>query len=138
AYFDAPLVPAPSMADSLIKNIRKTITMADVLLIIVILSAIILSGIRIHKNRNQLHVFVYKDNILVGSYPLDKDRTVVIDEHNTIQIRNRKVRMISADCPDKRCIKQGDTQTMPIICVPNHLIVEIKKNHAEPSKFILY
>jgi hypothetical protein len=79
---------------------------------------------------------VYKDNALMGVYPLPMDKTIDIDQHNSIEIRGDRVRMIKADCRDKRCVKQGFSSTLPIICLPNHLIVEVKQSETE-RKFIL-
>jgi hypothetical protein len=62
---------------------------------------------------------------------------ITIDQHNTIEIRDQKVRMLSADCPDKRCVKMGFVQNVPIICLPNQVMVEIKSGEHE-RKFILH
>lgn len=73
----------------------------------------------------------------MGEYPLEEDRDIAIDMHNRLRISDHKVRMIYADCPDKRCIKQGASNMFPIICLPNRLVVEIK-NLKGDKQFILY
>jgi len=116
--------------------ITNELKFADVILIILVVLAI---GLTFQKNlshKAEQKVFVYKNAQIMGTYSLDQNKTIVIDEHNTIQIDNGQVRMVKADCPDKRCIKQGWTRSLPIICLPNHLIVEIKGSEAE-KKFIL-
>jgi hypothetical protein len=104
---------------------------ADILLIIVILIFIAFNSVHYANNKQVKSVFVYKDNHLQGEYPLGIDATIVIDEHNTIEIFNQQVRMIETDCPDKRCVKQGFSSSLPIICLPNHLIIEIKADDKE-------
>ena len=48
--------------------------------------------------------------------------------YNLVEIGDERVRVIEADCPDKIDVKQvyisriGET----IVCLPNHLVVEIK------------
>ena len=56
-----------------------------------------------------------------------------IDQENTIQIKNQKVKMIQATCPDHLCIKQGtiDKKGSTIVCLPHHLIIEIKEGKEE-------
>ena len=44
-----------------------------------------------------------------------------------IEIKERQVRMLSSDCPDRFCLRQGwiqDSHT-PIICLPNLTVIEI-------------
>ncbi|HRY84255.1 MAG TPA: NusG domain II-containing protein [Candidatus Cloacimonadota bacterium] len=45
--------------------------------------------------------------------------------------------MSYADCPDKRCVKQGASDMFPIICLPNHVVVEIKTSGGK-KQFLLY
>ncbi len=91
-----------------------------------------------HRSRSTTgsNIYVYKDNVLIGIYPATQERKLRIDEHNSLQIKDGKVRMLSADCPDKRCVKQGWTSALPIICLPNHLVIEIKQSETE-RKLIL-
>ncbi len=109
----------------------RELRIADVMLIIVILVFIAISAYRLSNHEREKSVFVYKNNQLYGEYPLYIDATIVIDEHNTIEIKDKKVRMIKADCPDERCVKQGFSSSLPIMCVPNHVIIEIKVKDAD-------
>lgn len=109
----------------------RELRIADVMLIIVILVCVAISAYRLSNREREMSVFVYKNNQLYGEYPLLIDATIVIDEHNTIEIKDKKVRMIKADCPDERCVKQGFSSSLPIMCVPNHVIIEIKVNDAD-------
>ena len=56
-----------------------------------------------------------------------------LSKENTIQIKNQKVKMIQATCPDHLCIKQGtiDKKGSTIVCLPHHLIIEIKEGKEE-------
>lgn len=49
---------------------------------------------------------------------------------NTIEIKNDKVRVIEADCPDKIDVKWGYIENIGdiIVCVPNRFIIEIKSD----------
>lgn len=120
----------------MIKVITK-LSVADMTLVLLLLVLSILSGIQYWKRNKNERVLVYKDNVQIGDYDLNTDRIIAIDEHNSITIQNGRVAMLRADCPDKRCVKQGFSHNLPIICLPNHLVIEIKENDKN-NKFILY
>ena len=44
---------------------------------------------------------------------------------NTIEIKNGKIRVSSAECPDKTCVNMGwlSSSAAPIVCLPNHLVI---------------
>jgi hypothetical protein len=113
------------------RRLREHMSLADFLLILAVVAAIIASGFMFLSKDEQRYVHIYKDNLAVGVYPLDKDRVIRIDTHNTVEIRNGKVRMLAADCPDKRCVKQGAGDVLPIVCLPNRVVVEIRSSNAE-------
>ena len=45
---------------------------------------------------------------------------------NTVEIKDGKIRVLSADCPDKTCVRMGwlESSTMPIVCLPHKLVIE--------------
>lgn len=45
---------------------------------------------------------------------------------NEIEIKDGKIRVKSADCPDKTCVHMGwlHNAAMPIVCLPHHLVIE--------------
>lgn len=118
------------------KLIRQQLTISDVVLILIVLVTAILLLLNKSGSSQSSYVYVYKNNQLVEKHSISENTTITIDEHNTIQISGGRVRMIKADCPDKRCIKQGWTSRMPIMCLPNELIIEIKNNDTD-RKLIL-
>lgn len=63
----------------------------------------------------------------VGVYDLSLDREINLDGHNTVVIEGGKVRMESADCPDRLCVKKGEISYagQSIVCLPNKTVVEI-------------
>ena len=104
----------------------KNKTLRNDLIVIVILFLII-EGLFFFKSRKQGQLIeITKDNQIYGYYSLNEDQIIKIDQENTIQIKNQKVKMIQATCPDHLCIKQGT-----IVCLPHHLIIEIKEGKEE-------
>lgn len=111
--------------------IWKALTWADLVLIGAVVLAIIGSAAWAWKKNYDRSVFIYKNGALLGVYPLNEDRTIRIDGHNTVGIERGKVRMLAADCPGKRCVKQGAGDVLPIICLPNRVVVEIRGRDAK-------
>ncbi|HWR58897.1 MAG TPA: NusG domain II-containing protein [Thermodesulfovibrionales bacterium] len=59
-------------------------------------------------------------------YPVDSDRTVRIESpygHLTLEIKDRKVRVVGASCPSKHCEHQGWITGGAIICLPGRISV---------------
>lgn len=62
---------------------------------------------------------------------LTEPKTVVVEGEggltNTIIAEKGSIRVEHADCPDQVCVRQGaiSNGTVPIVCLPNHLIIEI-------------
>ena len=83
-----------------------------------------------------------KNTVLIKSggkviYTLDlsreSDREFEIKtEHgsNTVEIKDGKIRVKSADCPDKTCVRMGwlSSSAMPIVCLPHELVIEFDDN----------
>lgn len=117
-----------------IKKYLRSLTIADVVLIVLCVVAVIafIPG----KREEGSVVLVYKDVELWGRFDLSEDRVIVIDEHNTIEIKDKKAGIIRSDCPDKRCVKQGFSNSVPIICMPNKLVIRFE-NKAEEIKLYL-
>ena len=45
---------------------------------------------------------------------------------NTVQVRDGKIAIVEANCPDKTCVKTGFISgIIPIICLPNRVEVQI-------------
>ena len=62
---------------------------------------------------------------------LQEDTTLVLGEDghtNTIVVKDGGVSVVSASCPDKVCVKQGEIryEGQVIVCLPNRLIISIE------------
>ena len=108
------------------KNILKK---KDIILVIVILViALIAFGAKLLFSEKGGEAIITVDGKVYGTYSLDQDQTIKVDDHNTVVIKDGVVHMEDADCPDKLCIKQGkiDSNGEKIVCLPNKTIVEVK------------
>lgn len=57
---------------------------------------------------------------------------------NAIEVKNEKIRIKSANCPDQICVLTGfiDKPGQTIVCLPHRLVIEIKSDN-EPSQAII-
>ena len=62
-----------------------------------------------------------------GTYSLEEDQVIKVGDTNVCEIKDKKVTMISADCPDQLCIHQRSIQLQgeTIVCLPNKVVLEI-------------
>jgi hypothetical protein len=84
-----------------------------------------------HLGQTGAQVQITQGGQVVGTYPLDRDRTLTYETDsggtNTVVISGGTVSVTQASCPDQICVRHGPTdQTAdPIVCLPNTLVVEV-------------
>lgn len=76
------------------------------------------------------HVKISVAGEVYGTYSLDEDRTITIGKYknyNKVVIKNGKVFMSDADCPNKICVKHSPINSTGenIVCLPNKVLIEI-------------
>lgn len=108
---------------------KKLITKRD--LIIILIPAILAACFYfMHWKGTGTKVLLYSDNQLIKELTLSQDTTYTVSNEmgsNTVVIENHQVYVRDADCPDKRCEKQGAISKPgeTIICLPHKLIIEV-------------
>ena len=109
----------------------KLFKKADILLLLfwglLALGLFLFSLYGIQKGSSGGRLTVIFDNEVYGEYDLNEDQTIVINEGNTCEIRDGRVRMTGADCPDKVCVRSRAISRAgeSIVCLPNHVILKI-------------
>ena len=75
---------------------------------------------------------VYVDGELVWSVDLssagEMQKTIETPYGvNIIEVNNRRIRVLDADCPDKVCVNSGwrEAGGAPIVCLPHKLVVKM-------------
>jgi hypothetical protein len=58
---------------------------------------------------------------------------------NDVLVEHGRIRVLEADCPDKTCVHQGwiSKSGIPIVCLPNKLLIKIEKNSSEEDIDVL-
>ena len=72
-------------------------------------------------------------------HPLDEDALFSVDAGdgmNVVEIKNGVCRVISADCPDRLCVKRGGISMAgeAVICLPHRLTVKIVSADGKPEE----
>lgn len=57
-------------------------------------------------------------------------------KRNVLEVRNKKVHMVEANCKDQICVKEGwkSKPGQTIVCLPHKFLVEIKQNGHPANK----
>ncbi len=97
---------------------------------VAVLAAALCAGILLYNTLRSegQSASIYKDGKLTQTVDLNNKNSYTIDiGTNTILVQDGMVRMKSATCPDKLCVKQGQIHNKgeAIICLPNKVVVEI-------------
>lgn len=91
----------------------------------------VIGSVRMLKVPHGTPVNIVRDGEILYTFDFsaEKDQILNIEyagRMNTVQIRDGKICMLEAECPDKTCVHMGwlESGTMPIVCLPNHLSIE--------------
>lgn len=77
------------------------------------------------------------DSENVAAFSLNENRTYTVKKDgkvtNVVEIKDKKVSVTAADCPDKICVKHREISKSgeSIICLPNRVVVSIEGENEE-------
>lgn len=105
--------------------------------IILVLSLVIIAAaafliINYGVKKNGKYVVIKVDGRVIKTLELDRETSIEVNGYqggvNEIVIKDGKVSMTDADCPDKLCVKTGKISKTgeTIVCLPHRVVVEIK------------
>jgi hypothetical protein len=73
-------------------------------------------------------IVVYKNNEIFLKTNLD-NKKIQVDSLAIIEVLNKKVRITNSTCKNKLCEKQGWNDSLPIICLPNKIVISFEKKN---------
>lgn len=114
------------------KKIFSLLTVADVILIIALVIATgfsytLVKGMQSEGN----YVIISVGNQEVAQYPLSQERESIavsgVKGEAALQIKEGRIRMIGASCPNKTCVGMGwkSKSGELIACIPNQVVVRV-------------
>lgn len=104
----------------------------DKILILGVIIAAILMWILFSFRGIGKEVVVYRDGEEIYRYELMDEIHLSMEYHegqeNVIDIKDGKVSVTSATCPDQICVQQGEISEKgeTIVCLPHKLVIEIQ------------
>lgn len=108
-------------------NINKLV----ICIVLVIIFIAVFIGLRNSFAEKTNTVEIIQDGNIIYTLDLDEseDELIQVDfqgHKNIIQIKDKKISIIEADCPDKICVNMGILKSAftPIVCLPNHLVIQ--------------
>ena len=67
---------------------------------------------------------IYSNGELIKTVSLAIDQEFTVDGHNTVTVRDGKIAVTWADCPDGYCVDRGfRSGGGDIVCLPNRLVI---------------
>lgn len=96
---------------------------------ILVLAGILWLAMSFFRRGSHQTIRITVDGEEYGTYSLSKDQVIRINDTNVCEIKDGKVRMTEANCPDQLCIHQRaiDENGGTIICLPNRIVIEGEK-----------
>lgn len=98
--------------------------------IVILIFAFCVTFILIKNGKTTNFVNITVDGELYEKINLstESDRTFVIETEfgsNTVMIKDGKISIIAADCPDLKCVEMGELESdiLPIVCLPHRLMI---------------
>lgn len=120
--------------------LKKAMVKRDIIFVVILLVlTVAVAGICHAITRTEGNtVVVTVDGEIYETYSLEKNQTVTVKTKygtNTFTIKDGKVSMKEADCPDKTCTEHyavGNANES-IICLPHKFVIEIQGEKEESS-----
>ena len=95
----------------------------------IVVAAVLILCVQLFRGTSEdAFVSVTVDGELFGTYRLDQDQTVSVNDTNRLVIRDRTARMEWASCPDQICVyhREISREGESIICLPNQVVVSVE------------
>jgi len=110
-----------------LKQVIKNIRLADRLLFLFLIGGA-LAGIFISREAvsQSPDVLVEVDGRPAYTFPVTVDKEVTVKGKSgeaVIEIKDKRVRISEAHCPNQICVKQGWVSRGVIVCLPNRIVV---------------
>jgi len=111
------------------RELLSHFTLADGILIVFVILAIIVSFLFVYKKGIRTDYAVIEYNGQTENISLNKDRIFTLDNGMVIEIKDGRIRVKESDCPQKICVKHGWLRYANdvIVCLPNKTIIYLKK-----------
>lgn len=94
----------------------------------------IMGSILVLRQPNTDLVKIVRDGQVLYQFDLaqTEDQIIKIEYEgrvNTVEIKDHKIHMLEAECPDRTCVNIGWLDSSaPIVCLPSHLVIQFSND----------
>lgn len=83
-----------------------------------------IAALTLFSGAEATHAQIRKDGTLIKTVNLAIDQEFSVDGHNTVTVKDGKIAVTWADCPDGYCVSRGFRSSGgDIVCLPNRLVI---------------
>ena len=95
------------------------------ILIFVILAAVcVAASLPLLFGEEASYAEIHSHGKLIKTVSLSIDQEFTVDGHNTVTVKDGKIAVTWADCPDGYCVSRGFRSSGgDIVCLPNRLVI---------------
>lgn len=110
------------------KHLKNDILMITALLLV---SVIVYAVIQLVVKKDGGYVHIKVDGVRVHTLSLHEDKTIEVQGYNggynIVTVKDGKVYVEGADCPDSLCVHMGTISKTgeTIVCLPHRVVVEV-------------
>ncbi len=95
------------------------------IIMIIVIAALALLCLPLLKQEEAQFARILSKGRQIALVDLSENQEFTVDEKNTVTVRDGKIAVTWADCPDHYCMKRGwCSGGTPIVCLPNRLTIE--------------
>lgn len=90
----------------------------------------VIGSILVLRQPRTSQVEIVQDGRVLYSFDLSSEEARIIEveyegQVNRIEIRDHRIHVLEADCPDQVCVDMGWLDSAaPIVCLPHHLVIQ--------------
>ena len=75
------------------------------------------------SNLQNRKIEIHQHNQLVGTFNSNEDQKIELGADAEVEIANGKIRITRNTCKKQYCVQQGWSGNLPIVCVPNQIVI---------------
>lgn len=99
-------------------------TRSWILIFAAVAGACLAAGLLLRPAQSAATARITSHGQLIATVSLARDQELDIDGHNTVTVRDGKIAVTWADCPDHYCMERGFCSGgREIVCLPNALVI---------------
>lgn len=103
---------------------------------VLVIAAVLFCVLKLGNKGDGGTLTVTIDGEIYGTYDLSVDQVITLDEalgYNCFEIKDGKVMMLEADCPDQYCVNHAaiHKEHETIVCLPHKVVLEITESEQQ-------